>query len=99
MTPTELTTPETYLGYDHQLANYVGSRPRPDRAQDYHAPKDVTQNDWALSGRWRLGPEHTTAGRNAGLAPHFHPEGACPVMVGRGPLGASADGPERRPSR
>jgi len=95
-TPTELTTPETYLGYDHQLANYVGSRPRPDRAKDYKAPKDVTQNDWALSGRWRLGPEHTTAGRNAGLALHFHAKDVYLVMGGRGRVGVSVDGHELR---
>jgi len=92
MTPTELTTPETYLGYDHQLANYVGSRPRPDRTTDYRAPKDVTQNGWALSGHWRLGPEHTTAGRNAELALHFHAKDVYLVMGGRGRVGVSVDG-------
>src|SRR5256885_7133469 len=92
MTPTELTTPETYLGYDHQLANYVGSRPRPDRATDYKPPKDVRQNGWALSGRWKLGAEHTTAGRNAALALHFHAKDVYLVMGGRGRVGVYVNG-------
>jgi cytochrome c biogenesis protein CcdA/thiol-disulfide isomerase/thioredoxin len=56
MTPTELVTPETYLGYDHQLADYVGSQPVPDRTTNYATPKNVTRNSWALLGAWRLGP-------------------------------------------
>jgi len=91
-TPTELTTPETYLGYDHQLTNYVGSTPVPQRPADYSAPKNVTQNGWAFAGRWKLGPEHTTAGRNAELALHFHAKDVYLVMGGRGNVGVSVDG-------
>jgi len=96
MTPTGLITPETYLGYDHQLADYVGSQPVPDRTADYKAPKEVTQNGWALSGRWRLGPEHTTAGTDAELALHFHAADVYLVMGGRGRVGISVDGHELR---
>jgi hypothetical protein len=96
MTPTEFTTPETYLGYDRQLANYVGSKPVPDVVNDYQAPRNVAQNDWALSGRWRLGREHTTAGRDAQLALHFHAKGVYLVMGGRGRVGVSVDGHELR---
>jgi cytochrome c biogenesis protein CcdA/thiol-disulfide isomerase/thioredoxin len=96
MTPTELTTPETYLGYDRQLANYVGSKPVPDTVHDYKAPQNVTQNGWALSGRWRLGREHTTAVRTAELALHFHAKDVYLVMGGRGRVGVSVDGHELR---
>jgi cytochrome c biogenesis protein CcdA/thiol-disulfide isomerase/thioredoxin len=96
MTPTEVTTPETYLGYDHRLPAYVGSKPLPDRMNDYTAPKDVPQNGWALSGRWRLGPEHTTAGRSAELALHFHAADVYLVMGGRGRVGVSVDGHKLR---
>jgi len=96
MTPTELTTPETYLGYGHRLGGYGGSQPVPDRANDYTAPKDVTQNSWALSGRWRLGPEHTTALGNAELALHFHAKDVYLVMGGRGRVAVSVDGHELR---
>jgi cytochrome c biogenesis protein CcdA/thiol-disulfide isomerase/thioredoxin len=96
MTPTELITPETYLGYDRQLANYVGSKPVPDRPSDYTVPKDVTQNGWALAGRWKLGPEHTTAVRSAELALHFHAKDVYLVMGGRGQVGVSVDGHKLR---
>jgi len=92
MTPTELTTPETYLGYQRQLADYVGSKPVPDLVHDYKAPKNVTQNGWALSGNWRLGREHTTAVGNANLALHFHAKDVYLVMGGRGRVGVSVDG-------
>jgi len=92
MTPTELTTPETYLGYGHQLADYVGSHPVPDREHDYTSPKDLTQNSWALSGRWRLGREHTTSARKATLALHFHARNIYLVMGGRGRVSVSVDG-------
>src|SRR5439155_946349 len=91
-TPTEVTTPETYLGYGHALADYVGSKPVPDGVSDYKAPKDVTQNGWALSGRWRLGREHTTAVRAAELALHFHAKAVYLVMGGRGRVGVEVDG-------
>ena len=94
MTPTELTTPETYLGYGHQLSNYVGSKPEPDVAKDYKAPRNLSQNGWALSGHWRLGREHTTAVRDAKLALHFHAKDVYLVMGGRGRVGVSVDGHE-----
>ena len=92
MTPTELTTPETYLGYYHQLGGYVGSKPVVGHPADYSAPKNVSQNSWALSGRWKLGPEHTKAVRNAKLALHFHAKDVYLVMGGHGRVGVSVDG-------
>ena len=96
MTPTELTTPETYLGYDRQLTGYVGSKALPNVAHNYKAPEDVSQNSWALSGRWRLGGEHTTAMRDAELALHFHAKDVYLVMGGHGSVGVSVDGHKLR---
>jgi thiol-disulfide isomerase/thioredoxin len=90
-TPTEFTTPETYLGYEHRLADYTGSTPVPGRPAAYTAPKNVPQNGWAFSGRWRLGPEHTTAIRGAALALHFHAKDVYLVMGGQGRVGVSVD--------
>lgn len=93
MTPTEATTPETYLGYAHRLERYVGSQPLPDAVGRYAAPADVAQNAWALSGRWRLGPEHSTAGPGgAELLLHFHAKDVYLVMGGRGRVGVAVDG-------
>ena len=49
-----------------------------------------------MSGRWRLGPEHTTAGTDAELALHFHAADVYLVMGGRGRVGISVDGHELR---
>jgi cytochrome c biogenesis protein CcdA/thiol-disulfide isomerase/thioredoxin len=92
MTPTELTTPETYLGYEHRLADYAGSTPVPDRIAGYTAPKDLPQNGWALSGRWKLGAERTTAGRDAELGLHFHAQDVYLVMGGHGRASVSVGG-------
>ena len=56
----------------------------------------MTQNGWALSGRWRLGREHTTTVRTAELALHFHAKDVYLVMGGRGRVGVSVDGHELR---
>ena len=92
MTPTEVTTPETYLGYDHLLANYVGSKPVPGKTARYTAPKSVTRNGWALAGAWKVGPEHTTAVRDARLALHFRAKDVYLVMGGRGRVRVTLDG-------
>jgi thiol-disulfide isomerase/thioredoxin len=99
MTPTELITPETYLGYDHQLERYAGSQPVPGRQARYIASSALPQNEWALWGNWRLGPEHTTAGRNAALGLHFHAKDVYLVMGGRGRVGVSVNGHQLEPLR
>jgi cytochrome c biogenesis protein CcdA/thiol-disulfide isomerase/thioredoxin len=96
MTPTTLTTPETYLGYEHRLAGYSGSQPVPDRTAEYTAPKSLPENAWALSGSWLLGTEHTSAGRDAELTLHFHAKDVYLVMGGRGRVRVSVDGHEVR---
>jgi cytochrome c biogenesis protein CcdA/thiol-disulfide isomerase/thioredoxin len=92
MTPTELTTPETYLGYSHELERYVGSQPLPERFARYAAPAQLIQNGWALSGLWNVGREHTTAGAGAALGLHFHAKSVYLVMGGRGRVGVSVEG-------
>jgi cytochrome c biogenesis protein CcdA/thiol-disulfide isomerase/thioredoxin len=92
MTPTELTTPETYLGYEHQLADYAGSTPVPDRTHRYTAPQNLPESGWALQGEWKLGAQHTLSGRDAGLGLHFHAKDVYLVMGGRGRVLVSVDG-------
>jgi cytochrome c biogenesis protein CcdA/thiol-disulfide isomerase/thioredoxin len=92
MTPTELITPETYLGYDHQLERYAGSQPQPNQPIRYIPFAVLPQNEWALSGIWTVGAEHTTAERNATLALHFHAKDVYLVMGGRGRAQVFVDG-------
>jgi cytochrome c biogenesis protein CcdA/thiol-disulfide isomerase/thioredoxin len=99
MTPTEVITPETYLGYDHQLDRYAGSQPIPGRPARYLLPAVVPQNGWGLLGMWTLGPEHTTSGRNAVLALHFHAKDVYLVMGGRGRVDVYVNARRRRTIR
>ena len=99
MTPTELLTPETYLGYAHQLDRYVGSQPVPEVPTRYVLPPVVPQNAWGLLGTWTLGGEHTRAGKNAVLALHFHAKNVYLVMGGRGHVGVFVNGRKVRTLR
>jgi hypothetical protein len=47
-----------------------------------------------LSGRWKLGAEHSTALRNAELDLHFHAKDVYLVMGGRGRVDVLVDGHE-----
>jgi cytochrome c biogenesis protein CcdA/thiol-disulfide isomerase/thioredoxin len=89
MTPRELVTPETYLGYGHRLDRYTGSRPAPDAFARYSTPPELPQNSWAFGGSWRLGPERSTAGAAAWLGLHFHAKDVYLVMGGHGRVGVS----------
>ena len=89
MTPRELVTPETYLGYGHRLERYAGSRPLPGAFARYSAPARLPQNTWAFAGSWRLGAEHSTAGAGASLRLHFHANDVYIVIGGRGRAGVA----------
>ena len=92
MTPTELITPETYLGLDRMDARYVGVRPLPDVPRNYGPVSPVPQNDWAYGGTWRVGGEHATAGEGAEIALHFHASKVYLVMGGSGRVRVAVDG-------
>jgi cytochrome c biogenesis protein CcdA/thiol-disulfide isomerase/thioredoxin len=93
-TPTHLVTPETYLGYEHGLERYTGSRPAPDRAGRYAFPTDASldQNTFAYAGSWLLKPEHVDAVRNARLRLNFAAQDVHLVVGGRGKIRVLLDG-------
>ena len=70
-TPTELLTPETYLG-SARIDRFVGSRLVPGREADYSIPKVVPQSSFGYGGRWTVEKERIVAGRNARLRLSFH---------------------------
>jgi cytochrome c biogenesis protein CcdA/thiol-disulfide isomerase/thioredoxin len=70
-TPTELLTPETYLG-SARIDRFVGSRLVPGREADYSIPKVVPQSSFGYGGRWKVEKERIVAGRNARLRLLFH---------------------------
>jgi cytochrome c biogenesis protein CcdA/thiol-disulfide isomerase/thioredoxin len=83
LTPRELTTPETYLGYE-RMARYWGSRVRSDELAAYRLPDLIPQNGFALGGSWRVEGERAVAGQGARLRLHFHARDVFLVLGGRG---------------
>jgi cytochrome c biogenesis protein CcdA/thiol-disulfide isomerase/thioredoxin len=69
-TPTELLTPETYLG-SARIDRFVGSRLAPGHEADYSIPKVVPQNSFAYGGRWTVEKERIVAGNDARLRLSF----------------------------
>jgi cytochrome c biogenesis protein CcdA/thiol-disulfide isomerase/thioredoxin len=82
-TPTDETTPESYLGYK-RLARYAGSTIRQDRVAPYRLPARLALNDLAYGGDWRVEAERIVAGKSAQLKLHFAAENVYLVLGGRG---------------
>jgi cytochrome c biogenesis protein CcdA/thiol-disulfide isomerase/thioredoxin len=53
----EVASPETYIGYERAERFVSSERPPTDSARNYSFPKQFLLNDWALQGRWKVGPE------------------------------------------
>ena len=90
-TPTELLTPETYLGSE-RIDRFVGSRIVPGKEADYTIPKAVPQNSLAYGGRWTVGKERIVAGDGARLRLAFHARKVFLVLGGKGRVDVAVDG-------
>ena len=76
-----MRTPETYLGYQRtaQFALPVGAAF--DKTNAYQLPARVPLNQWALAGRWTIGPENVVLDRAGGsIAYRFHARDAHLVL-------------------
>ena len=95
MTPTEQTTPESYLGY--QRAQFVaGERVQEDQMTSYQPPDPVPQDMYAYSGSWSVASESATAGSDAQLLLRFEAKDAYLVLGGTGTVEVSVDGRHTR---
>jgi len=90
-TPTELMTPETYLGYA-RLDRYTGSQLVPDRPATYRLAPSLPENQLTYGGTWTVGPQRILSGPGARLRLHFDAEDVYVVLGGRGAVRASIDG-------
>ena len=70
-TPTDVETPETYLGYD-RLDRFVGAQLVRDLEAGYRIPPAVPQNSVAYGGRWTVEAERIVAGAGARLRLAYH---------------------------
>jgi cytochrome c biogenesis protein CcdA/thiol-disulfide isomerase/thioredoxin len=91
-TPTELTTPESYLGYE-RLARFADKTVTPDKFATYRFPPgDLQQNELAYSGRWRVEGQRIVAGPGAQLRMRFMARSVHLVLGGRGSVAVIVDG-------
>jgi cytochrome c biogenesis protein CcdA/thiol-disulfide isomerase/thioredoxin len=92
-TPTELMTPETYLGYARlDPARFVG-RVTPDRRATYRFPSPARLGDGlAYSGTWTVEPSRVVAGGRARLRLAFQARDVFLVLGGQGGLSVRVDG-------
>ena len=91
LTPTELATPETYLG-SARIENYTGSTLRPGRMAVYEPAVALPQDDLTYGGSWNVGSQAIVAGPGAFLRLHFHAKDVYVVLGGRGTVTALVDG-------
>jgi cytochrome c biogenesis protein CcdA/thiol-disulfide isomerase/thioredoxin len=94
-TPTNETTPESYVGYQ-QEQYAVGTAIAHDEPQVYNAPSSVPLNNFAFNGTWTDHAQEATAGSNAQITLHFVANDVYLVMGGTGTVDVSFNG--RHPS-
>ena len=91
LTPTDFTTPESYLGYA-RLARYVGSLLHRNKLASYTFPASIPADSLAYSGNWTLQSQRIVAGKNAQLRLNFDADDVYIVLGGRGKVTASVNG-------
>jgi thiol-disulfide isomerase/thioredoxin len=90
-TPTNQTTPESYVGY--QQADYdVGTSIVHDKPLVYKAPSPVPINSFAFNGTWTDHKQEATADANAQIYLHFVASDVYLVMAGSGTVDVSFNG-------
>jgi cytochrome c biogenesis protein CcdA/thiol-disulfide isomerase/thioredoxin len=94
-TPTEQSTPESYLGTE-RLARYVGSTIRPNVPTEYTFASALPQNDLTYAGNWTVGSQRIVAGLGARLRLHFLARYVYIVLGGKGTVRALIDGKPAR---
>ncbi len=94
-TPTEATTPESYLGYQHP-ANLAGQTIQEDVMAAYPAPSAIPPDEYAYSGQWSIGNESSTAGPGATLLINFEAKDVYLVLGGSGSVVVSVNGHPQR---
>ena len=90
-TPTELRTPESYLGYA-RIGAYAGSPLKADEPARYTFRGALGQDEYAYAGTWTVEGERILAGRDARLRLHFQARSVHVVLGGRGVVHARLNG-------
>jgi cytochrome c biogenesis protein CcdA/thiol-disulfide isomerase/thioredoxin len=93
LTPTELATPETYLGAERlDPARYVGRTPVVGKQATYAFGRTLPQNAISYAGRLTIQPQYALAGPGGRLRLHFRARDVYVVLGGSGRVHALVDG-------
>ena len=90
LTPTELTSPETYLGTAR--SQYMQGNLAPVGSATYNLPLSVANGRYALGGTWRSASDFITAVHRARLTIGFQARHVYLVMGGTGSVREYLDG-------
>jgi cytochrome c biogenesis protein CcdA/thiol-disulfide isomerase/thioredoxin len=90
LTPTEITTAETYLGYD-RIDNLYETVTK-GKAADYTLPGSTPPDYFEIGGTWTVNAQEMTAGRGAGLDYDVTAKDVYLVMSGSGHVSVSING-------
>jgi hypothetical protein len=90
-TPTEPTTPESYLGAGHP-SNLDGQTIEEGVSASYALPATVVQDEYAYGGQWKIGTEASTAVSNASIQLRYQANDVFLVLGGTGQVTVSVDG-------
>jgi cytochrome c biogenesis protein CcdA/thiol-disulfide isomerase/thioredoxin len=90
-TPTEPTTPESYLGFQH-AQNLAGQSIQQDQMAPYGAPTSIPQDEYAYDGNWAIGSESSTAGSGASIELRYQAKDVYLVLGGTGTVSVSVNG-------
>ena len=92
-TPTEIVTPESYLGSVRlDPSRYRGTPLRPNLARAYAFPRVLPQNALSYAGVWKVGDQRALAVAGARLRLHFHARNVYLVLGGHGIVRSFVDG-------
>ena len=92
-TPTEIVTPETYLGYVRlDPSRYRGTAIRPRRGAGYRFAAVIGRDELSYGGRWTIGDQRAVAGPGARLRLRFHARDVYLVLGGNGRVRVLVDG-------
>jgi cytochrome c biogenesis protein CcdA/thiol-disulfide isomerase/thioredoxin len=93
LTPTQETSPESYLGYDYESESYlVGSQLDQNAIGTYHSPSTIPVGNFAMAGEWYSGPQEITAESNARININFQANDVYLVMSGQGTITETLNG-------
>jgi cytochrome c biogenesis protein CcdA/thiol-disulfide isomerase/thioredoxin len=91
LTPREVRTPETYLGY-LRIGSYTGSPVQTDHAARYQFPPALAQDTFAYAGTWTVEGERIVAGQDARLRLRFAARKVHLVLTGHGSVDVRLNG-------